>query len=879
MDVSPSNEHPGRSLFGLVTAFVLAVAGLWLLLPRGAQDGLLVRASYDASAILDPGSGRAVDSSPVVLVYLDLESYLRERLSPSEPWPRGMHARLLDRMTAAGARAVVFDIVFSGPGPDPDSDAALVAAIRNNGRVWLAAERNQWDQDTGTSAVAGQSVVLPHRPFLEAAAGWGVAVLRPDDDFTVRRSWLGPASDGAPALTWAAASGVGGTEGGRREWLRYQGGPLALPHVGFSAALDAEEVSDRFFRDRVVVVGARPMVGGFVERRDEFRNPLGRFSPGRVFMPAVEVHATQLVNLLRGDGLRRPAPMVELALVAGVALAAAFGFGRLRPLAVLGSWIGLEAILVGAVVVGMREGLWFPWLVPALIQLPSAAVASISFHSIAAWRQRRRLEAEKRAAAERIREQAALIDAASDAIVVEDLEGTVRFANPTAREWYGSEPGRALQLGGVETEARACVLGKGSWMGEGAQRSEDGGELRVQSRWTLLRDGTGRPRSILVINTDLTEQRRVEAQFLRMQRMETVGALAGGMAHDLNNVLAPVLLGVQLLNRGETDEERRRLLELMEQNANRGADLVRQVLLFARGRGGTRERLDPGQVLRELASVLRPALPQEIRVQSMIAEDVWPVLADPTQLNQVLLNLALNARDALAGMGGEVTLAVDNVTLTESEASPLRGGRAGEFVLFLVADDGPGIAPEHMGRLFEPFFTTKPSGSGTGLGLASVARIVRAHDGFVHVRSEVGEGAAFEVYLPRASVEPVSMPTDVGAERKSASARIALVVTRELSLGGMVAEALRELGGRVVLTTRPDEVPVLLDLHQSRLGWIVLDASLMHAGSLPRVPGDVRLVVIGGGTGDGVIPLARPFDREQLVEAVRGNGRWSTDGP
>ncbi len=873
-------EVNNRRKFTVFLGLTLAMVGAWLLLPTGSQEALLSRASYDAAFRFDPGSRYSNGSSPVVLVYLDLDSHLRERLPLSEPWPRELHARLVRRLTAAGARAVLFDIVFSGPGPSPEADASLADAFRKNGRVWLAAERNQWDRETGSAAVAAQSVVLPHKVLREAAAGWGLAVLRPEDDFMVRRSWLGPGADGAPALTWAVAEGLG-FRPRQREWIRYLGGPLALPHVGFSAALRPDEVPDDFFRDRVVVIGAQPMVGGFVERRDEFRNPFGRFALGRVFMPAVEVHATQLVNLLRGDGLRRPGPALEGGGVLVVALLVAWGFGRLRPMPVLAVLLGTELVLLASVAVGMRFDLWFPWMIPGLIQLPAAAVASIAHHSVQAWRLRRRLEAEQRMAVERIREQAALIEAASDAIVVRSITGGILFVNPAATRWYGGSPATAFELAGRESEARETVLTTGSWIGESAQVAEGGREFRVQARWTLLRDSEGRPKSILAINTDLTEQRRVEAQFLRMQRMETVGALAGGMAHDLNNALAPVLLGVQLLRRDETDEERRRLLDLMEANANRGADLVRQVLLFARGRGGTREILRPGPVLEGIAGVLRPAMPARIRVESMVATDAWMVAADPTQLNQVLLNLALNARDALADSGvGEITLAADNVLLDEAQAAGLRNGHAGEFVVFLVSDTGPGIAPEVMARLFEPFFTTKPSGSGTGMGLASVDRIVRAHEGFVHARSLPGEGASFEVYLPRARVEVATLPATAVA------APVALVITRELSLVGMVAEALREAGGRVVVASRPEEVSALLERHGNLLRWAVLDAGSM-AGDLPSaeilatLDPSVRLVVIGGaGTlPSGAVGLARPFEREQLVQAVRGGRPWSGIGP
>ena len=240
----------------------------------------------------------------------------------------------------------------------------------------------------------------------------------------------------------------------------------------------------------------------------------------------------------------------------------------------------------------------------------------------------------------------------------------------------------------------------------------------------------------------------------------------------------------------------------------------------------------------------------------------------------------LHARDALTdSQGGEITLAADNVILGTTEAAGLCDGRPGEFVVFLVSDTGSGIAPEVMARLFEPFFTTKPSGSGTGMGLASVDRIVRAHEGFVHARSLPGEGASFVVYLPRARVEPAPVPPP-------AAAPVALVITRELSLGGMVAEALREAGGRVVLASRPEEVSALLERHADHLRWTVLDAGSMEgelpsAETLATLGHQVRIVVIGptAALPAGAIGLARPFEREQLVQAVRGSAGWSDPGP
>ena len=253
---------PSRRLAAGAASLFVTLVSLVLITPRGGSNPAWVRASYDLTFSLAPDQTEQLIGSPVVLIYLDLESYLREKQDPAEPWDRGLHAALIERLTQAGARAVVFDIVFSGPGPDPAQDEAFTKAIRQHGRIVLAGELNDWSRQTGTSAgVATLGAAPPYEPFRTAAAAWGLASLRVDDDFTVRRLFAGYPSTGHASLSHAALK-VAGVDVSRTwdsptpTWLRYYGPPLSVPQVGYSTALRRDEIPDAFFRDRIVFISA-----------------------------------------------------------------------------------------------------------------------------------------------------------------------------------------------------------------------------------------------------------------------------------------------------------------------------------------------------------------------------------------------------------------------------------------------------------------------------------------------------------------------------------------------------------------------------------------------------------------------------------------------
>jgi PAS domain S-box-containing protein len=409
----------------------------------------------------------------------------------------------------------------------------------------------------------------------------------------------------------------------------------------------------------------------------------------------------------------------------------------------------------------------------------------------------------------------------------------------------------------------------------------DGGERIVRQQAEVLLDKLGKTVGMVGTLQDITEQKKIEAEFLRAQRMDSIGALAGGMAHDLNNALSPILLGIQLIRRELSDPEARQMLSVMEANTYRGADMVRQVLTFARGRDGERELLEVGRIVREMEKIVRQTLPKSIAVASMVPSDLWPVLGNSTQIHQVLLNLCINARDAMP-KGGQLTLAADNVEISPGEENNGHSQTApGPYVMLLVSDTGTGIPEEALPHIFEPFFTTKPSSEGTGLGLSTVVRIVRNHGGFVSVKSDPGAGTTFEIYFPKAEAVAASSTHNRRVNLPRGDSETILLLEDDRSVREMVATSLVEYGYRVLSAANGDEALHQLDSHQQTVRVLLtnLAAPARNGASLldqvyARVPGLPIIVMSGeaGSSGENQIAkaafLPKPFSLEQLLTTI-----------
>jgi PAS domain S-box-containing protein len=359
---------------------------------------------------------------------------------------------------------------------------------------------------------------------------------------------------------------------------------------------------------------------------------------------------------------------------------------------------------------------------------------------------------------DQLREQATFLDVATDAILVRDLQQRIQYWNRGAETLYGWSAQEAVGQNYNQLFAQSpsvqfytplrTVLTTGQWQGELDKVSKSGRNLQVASRWTLISEPSGEPKLILMVDTDITEKKQLEAQFLRTQRIESLGTLAGGMAHDLNNLLTPILMATQILQRRLKDPSSQELLKILEINTQQGAELVRQVLTFAEGAVGKRSPLQVGLLLTDMSRVIHHTFPKKIQVTYRSPDpDLWLVSADVTQLHQVVMNLCVNARDAMV-QGGQLELTAFNQQVKPDQIRQRGTAQPGPYVVIQIKDTGTGISPEVKERMFEPFFTTKEIGKGTGLGLATVLGIVTSYNGFVEVDTQLGQGSTFRVYLP-----------------------------------------------------------------------------------------------------------------------------------
>jgi PAS domain S-box-containing protein len=441
---------------------------------------------------------------------------------------------------------------------------------------------------------------------------------------------------------------------------------------------------------------------------------------------------------------------------------------------------------------------------------------------------------ERKLAEERIREQATLLDQASDAIMVEDLDRHISFWNKGAERIYGWTAAEALGRRidellhtdpGEFERARAVVMEKDGWTGELRQIRKDGREVAIEASWTLVRGPGGRPKSILAINTDITERKKLEMQFLRNQRMEGIGTLAAGIAHDLNNVLAPIVISVDLLGLRTNDPESLKLLDDLRRTARRGANIVRQVLFFARGVEGEQFVLGPKRLVEELIAIISGTFPKNIAIKSRFGDNMQNIRGDPTQLHQVLLNLCINARDAMP-QGGTLALEAKNLVLDEAYAAMNPESKPGAYVEFLVADTGEGMPPEIIHKVFEPFFTTKEVGKGTGLGLSTVAAIIKGHHGFITLNSAVGKGTVFKFYLP---AEPVKIEEPVVVETgryPRGNGELILVVDDEELVLDVAAKVLEHHGYKVMTAPEGATAVALYEEHMKEIAVVLTDMTM-----------------------------------------------------
>lgn len=438
---------------------------------------------------------------------------------------------------------------------------------------------------------------------------------------------------------------------------------------------------------------------------------------------------------------------------------------------------------------------------------------------------------ERQRSQQKIREQADLLDVTTDAIIVRSLEDKILFWNKGAERLYGwlteeaqgKDANRLLYddtwLDQID-EVKITLFQTGQWQGELHQISKAEKEVIVYSRWTLVKDGNKQPKSILVVSTDITEKKQLEAQFLRAQRLESIGTLASGIAHDLNNMLAPILMTAQLLETQLHDERSQRLLPIIVTNAKRGAALVKQVLSFARGMEGSFATLQVRHLISEIRQIAKQTFPKLIEISCDISPKLWTVSGDATQLHQVLMNLVVNARDAMPN-GGSLQICAENFLIDQNYARMHLEAKVGPYIVIKVTDTGMGMSPEIVERIFEPFFTTKELGLGTGLGLSTVMGIVKSHGGFVNVYTEVGRGTQFQVYLP--AVETLEIIASAEQQPHQGQGELILVVDDEAAIRATTQASLETYNYKVLTASDGIEAIALYAEHRTQISLVLVD--------------------------------------------------------
>jgi PAS domain S-box-containing protein len=501
---------------------------------------------------------------------------------------------------------------------------------------------------------------------------------------------------------------------------------------------------------------------------------------------------------------------------------------------------------------------------------------------------------ERKLAEEQIAEQAALLDKARDAILVRDMEGKILFWNKGAERVYGWTREEVI-AGNVDSllytdqerfkEANRLTLCQGEWQGELQHLTKDRPAITVEAHWTLIRDNEGHPKSVLAINTDITEKKEIEAQFMRAQRMESLGTLAGGIAHDLNNILAPIMMSIDILALTITDPQAKTILTTIETSARRGADIVRQVLLFARGLEGQRIEVQPRDLLKDLEMIIKDTFPKNIRLHFSISNEPGTMLGDPTQLHQVLLNLCVNARDAMPN-GGILSVGVESRVLDEEYAAMNIQARPGRYVMISVTDTGTGMSRDLQDKIFEPFFTTKELNKGTGLGLSTVMAIIKSHDGIINVYSEPGKGTTFKVYL--SAVEGSTEARKDQSEQPSlfrGNGETVLVADDEASILTVTSQTLQAFGYRVVTATDGADAVATYAQHRDDIAVILTDMMMPVMDgtatiyALRRINPNVKIIAASGLNVKGGVDklsgaeikhfLVKPYTARALLKTLR----------
>ncbi len=492
-----------------------------------------------------------------------------------------------------------------------------------------------------------------------------------------------------------------------------------------------------------------------------------------------------------------------------------------------------------------------------------------------------------------LRRMATVVRDSNDAITIQDFAGRITAWNRGAELMYGYSEAEALLMnierlttpGKVAEQKefiRRLITGEAITSFETQRVTKDGRVLDVWMTVTKLMDEAGKPIGLASTERDITARLKNERLALRTQRLESIGTLAGGIAHDLNNALAPIMMSGELLRMQYPGESP--ILDIVQTSAKRGADMVKQLLSFAKGAEGERVPLQPGRLVKELEKLMKGSFPKDLQLVIKCDPQLPLVLGDATQLHQVLLNLCVNARDAMPH-GGTLTLEAERQEVDAMYASSIPDAKSGQHVVLRVRDTGTGIPPENLDRIFDPFFTTKGPDKGTGLGLSTVMGIVKGHGGFLRVYSQPGQGSTFAAYLPVGGAGSDTEHVTKAAVAFRGQGETILFVDDERALREVTSAVLRRLNFAPLTATDGADGLIQAALHRTQLHAIITDLHMPHMGGLEfvralrRMLPDIPVLVASGRMDDAVAEefetlgvtnrLDKPFTEAQLAEALK----------
>lgn len=505
---------------------------------------------------------------------------------------------------------------------------------------------------------------------------------------------------------------------------------------------------------------------------------------------------------------------------------------------------------------------------------------------------------ERKQTEQQISEQAALLEIATDGIFVRNFQAQILFWNQGAEKMYGWE---RQEVAGKnpkdifydstsheqEIIPLRTVVKSGSWQGELHKRTQSNQLIIVQSRWTLMLDDDGQPKSILTVDTDITEKKQLEEQFFRAQKLESISTLAGGIAHNINNNLTPILGYTQLLkSKSPLDKDNcLQMLTIIEDNAKKGASLVRQLLSFAnKGVQIKYMLIQINDLIKNTIQVVKQtfSLPEAIEFFTYLPPKLWTINGDRNQLEQVLINLIVNASHAMPH-GGHLSISTENLYLNEEMSQINHDVTVGNYIVITVEDTGTGMSPKILERVFDPFFTTKDIGEGTGLGLSTVLGTIKSHKGFIHVDSEVGKGSKFKIFLPSVNQEIISLEPDCG-KLCPGQGELILVVDDEPEVLEVTKTILENYNYQTITAKNGMEAIAIYARYQKQIRVVLMDMMMPEMGgnsaicNLKKINPEVPIIACSGHNIQNMLKanhknqvlaiLSKPYTNQELLSTL-----------